>query len=641
MSTLADFHFLRPLALLLLLALPLFWLLWRRIGGGAGAWAGAVDAHLLPSLLERVEDRGSRGGLLLAMTAWILATLALAGPAWEREPMPLYHNQAARVLALELSPTMYAQDEKPNRLARARFKLEDMLARSRDYQTALIGYSGDAFVAAPLTDDIGTVQNLIGALDPSAMPVTGNDAARAIQAGVDLIEQAGLHRGEIVLLADGADERAVSAAARARAKGIEVSVLGIGSAAGAPVPLPQGDFLKDAEGNLVLARVDAGLLRRVADAGGGRFAALSADGGDLDIVLQDRVDAANPVQAEGSQAENARWRDRGAWLLLALLPLVMLGFRRGWLMIVVLAVALPMPQANAFSLPDLWLRADQQTARALEEGDVERAKTLAPTPEWRGGAAYRAGDYEAALHDYEQATGARGAYNKGNALAKLGRYEEALAAYDDALKQSPGMEDAKANRDAVAEFLKEHREQNKGEKGNEGGKDEQQKSSQSDAQQSSQDQDGAQGGEGDSAQSPSQSNEDAESGKGKDDAGKDDASSRQSPEQGKDGEDKERDSKDSGSKPPESRQPDAAEQQALSQEIDRQLAGDRQAEPGKDGKEAAAAATEAAEEDDATREKRQVLEHWLERVPDDPSGLLRRKFQLEYQRRLQREGDSR
>ncbi len=130
--------------------------------------------------------------------------------------MPLYRNQSARVLALELSATMMAQDEKPSRFERARYKLVDILERSKDYQTALIGYAGEAFVAAPLTDDIGTVRNLVDALDPSTMPVAGNHAGNAIQQAEKLIQQAGMHRGDIILLADSADDRAVVGGAHAR-----------------------------------------------------------------------------------------------------------------------------------------------------------------------------------------------------------------------------------------------------------------------------------------------------------------------------------------------------------------------------------------------------------------------------------------
>lgn len=636
MSAMSQFHFLRPFALLLLLLIPLFWFVWRVARSEAGAWRAVVDAHLLPHLLERVDGGADRFGLALAVLLWTLACLALAGPAWEREPMPLYHNQAARVLAIELAPTMYAQDEKPNRLARARFKLDDILARSRDHQTALIGYAGDAFVAAPLTDDVGTVRNLIDALDPGTMPVTGNDASRAIQAGVDLIGQAGLHRGEIVLLADDVGADAVAAARKAQAQGITVSVLGIGSAAGAPVPLPQGDFLKDGEGNMIVARLDEAALRAVAEAGGGRYAGLSADAHDLDVLLPDRVDAARNADTGGHTAESTRWRDRGPWLLLLLVPLALLGFRRGWLMSAALILLVPAHPVRAASLADLWRRPDQQAAHALEQGDAKRAASVAPTPEWRAGAAYRAGDYEAALRDYESASGADGAYNKGNALAKLGRYEDAIAAYDEALRLAPDMDDAKTNRQAVDEFLKQKRQEQNSPSPQNGSGQDSKKSPQGEqkSQSPQQEQNDQQGGQGEQAEQKdsrqgqegqqSSSERQPRDGESKQDA---DASSKQ-PNSGDGDEERKQ-----GGQQEEAGAPDAEQRKALSKEIDQALA-----DPSKKGEEGVAPRG-AAEEDDAAREKKQALEHWLQRVPDDPGGLLRRKFQLEYQRRQQRGGE--
>jgi Ca-activated chloride channel family protein len=654
MHALADFHFLRPLALLLVLAVPLFWLLWRNARADAGAWRAAVDAHLLPHLLERIDGGTGRSGLRLAALLWTLASVALAGPAWEREPMPLYRNQAARVLALELAPTMLAQDEKPNRLARARYKLEDILSRSRDYQTALIGYAGDAFVAAPLTDDVDTVRNLVDALDPATMPVAGNNTARAIGAGVDLIEQAGLHRGEIILLADGAGSGATAAARKAHEKGITVSVLGIGNANGAPVPLAQGDFLKDDSGNVVVARLDDAGLRAVAEAGGGRYAALTADARDLDGVLADRVDAssrADEAGADGSAAqtaESARWRDRGPWLLLLLAPLALLGFRRGWLMLLMVALCTPAPRADAASLADLWQRPDQQAAAALAKGDAKQAANVARSPDWRGSAAYRDGDYESAASDYANAQGADGAYNKGNALAKLGRYDDAIAAYDDALKLAPDMADAQANKQAVEQFQKQKQQQDKNSQSKNDGKNSQkqdskdknpqQRSDQDSQKQDSKDQDEQQNSSGDPNDQqqdqqgqPQDRQNSSQSGEQKDQQGKQDEQQRDDGKQqsatgaGDEKQDKAQDP---------SQQLDAQQQQALSKEIDKALAG--QPKPAdKNAKPQAG----VAEEDDATREKKQALEHWLQRVPDDPGGLLRRKFQLEYQRRQQHAGE--
>jgi len=640
MSALADFHFLRPLWLLLILAVPLFWLLRRHGRADAGAWRSAIDAHLLPHLIERIDAGSGRAGVVLAVALWTIACVSLAGPAWEREPMPLYRNQAARVLALELGTTMMAQDEKPSRFERARYKLVDILERSRDYQTALIGYAGEAFVAAPLTDDVGTVRNLVDSLDPSTMPVAGNRAGRAIEQAQDLIRQAGLHSGDIILLADSVDDDAVVAARQAHAEGLTVSVLAVGSTAGAPVPLSQGDFLKDDSGSVIVARLDEAGLRAVAEAGGGRYAALGPDGRDIDALLVNRAGVAVDASEAGGAEElaaNTRWRDRGPWLLLLVLPLSVFAFRRGWLMAIALMLLAPSPRADAASFKDLWLRPDQQAAAALAQGDAKQAASVARSPDWRASAAFRAGQYEAAATDYAKAHGADGAYNEGNALAKLGRYDDALAAYDRALKLAPDMEDAQANKAAVEEWLKRQPNQQD--------KSQNQKSSKSGDSKDQKQQDGEQkdSQEKDKQESGDSSQNQSEDGSDPSQSDQQDAEKKQQsgqPGSEKEGEQNQQQSSSGtpgdASDPQQSGQaegkPSSEQQQALSKAIDRSLASG--AKTDKDGKPVA-----AVEEDDATQEKRQALEHLLQRVPDDPGGLLRRKFLLEHQRRQQRGGD--
>jgi Ca-activated chloride channel family protein len=640
-SVLANFHFLRPLALLLLFAAPLFWLAWRTSRADAGAWRAAVDAHLLPHLIERIDGGQARTGILLAAALWTLACVVLAGPAWERQPMPLYRNQRARVLALELAPSMLAQDEKPNRLTRARFKLDDILARSRDYQTALIGYGADAFVAAPLTDDVGTVRNLVDALDPSTMPVAGNATARAIDSAAALIEQSGLHRGEVILIADSASDDAAAAARDAHAHGFIVSVLGIGTSTGAPVPLAQGDFVKDASGNVVMSRFDEAGLRAVAAAGGGRYANLSPDARDLDTLLAgDATDLSDSdtSNAPAQIAQSARWRDRGPWLLLLLLPLALFGFRRGWLMVAAFAVIAPMPSAQAAAFADLWQRPDQQAAAALATGDAKRALSVARSPQWRGSAAYRAGDYASAAGDYARAHGADGAYNQGNALAKLGRYEDAIAAYDQALKAAPDMADAKANRKAIEDFLKQSKppqtssSQQDKKSGSQGNSNDQQQKSDQNAQ-------GANAQQGQKDQQRGDQHEDPQKDASSPSSGDAQKQAQDDAKKGE-GEGQQKSTSTDGANQPDqtalaqTQKAKAAQQDALSKSIDKALT-----KPSQTGDTNAKPRSGVAIQDEATREKQQTLEHWLQRVPDDPGGLLRRKFQLEYQRRQQGAGE--
>ena len=621
MSALAEFRFLRPLWLLALPLLPLAWMLVRRLHGQAGAWQRVVDAQLLPYLLEANPLRRRSAAPWLAAGAWILACIALAGPAWEREKLPLLRNDAARVLALELAPTMLAADVKPSRLARARHKIHDILDASRDLQTALIGYAGDAFVAAPLTDDVETVRNLVDALDPGIMPVAGNAGGRAIEQAQRLIEQAGLADGEIILIADAAGSDGIDAARSARARGFTVSVLGVGTRAGAPVPLPQGGFLQDSAGNIVLPRLDEDGLRALADAGGGRYATLAADRSDLDQLLTDL--RGSSVREREGEAASERFRDRGPWFLLALLPLALLSFRRGWLL-VVLVVAAPLPRAQAFEFADLWLRRDQQAAAALAEGEAGRARELARDPALRGSAAYRSDDYAAAADAFAAATGADADYNRGNALAKLGRYEEALAAYERALAADPAMEDAQANRDAVEEWLKRQPKDKDSRQQGENKDGQQQDGQQQDGQQ----QDGQQqDGQQQDGQQQEGQQQDGQQQEGQQQDGQQQEGQQQDGQQ-QDGQQGEAAAKADAAGQPAQREHD---KQALSRAIDDALDGKADDET---------RVPVVSREEEAAREQQQALDQWLQRVPDDPGGLLRRKFQLEHERR-QRGGGGR
>jgi len=154
------------------------------------------------------------------------------------------------VILLDLSRSMDARDLKPSRLARARYKVEDLLARRGEGETALVVFAGAPFTVVPLTDDTKTIRSQLPALATDLMPVQGSNLAAAIDRGVALLKQAGSGRGRILVLADGVNGKgAEEAAARARRGGYPVSVIGVGTLEGAPIPTPQG-VLKDAGGNI-------------------------------------------------------------------------------------------------------------------------------------------------------------------------------------------------------------------------------------------------------------------------------------------------------------------------------------------------------------------------------------------------------
>ncbi|HEV2541097.1 MAG TPA: VWA domain-containing protein [Frateuria sp.] len=620
-EALHQFHFLRAGWLWLLLALPAIAWLAARAQGAPAQLERLVDAQLLPHLLQgRPQRRGAPSWLL--GIGWLLAVLALAGPAWSRVPQPLYADRAAQVVAISLSQRMLARDVAPSRLDRARYKARDLFAANHGGLNGLVAYAGEAFVVAPLTSDAGSLNDLLDALAPDTMPVEGDNAAAAIARGAALIRDAKVGGGSLVLVTDRADAQAQQAARQARADGVRVSVLGVGTPRGAPVPLADGGFLRDSRGELAMAGRDDAALAALAAAGGGQYVPMREDRADVQaLAAQLRTGEADIASGQAG----AQWEDRGPWLLLPLLPLLALAFRRGWLMVLALVLLPALPgRAYAGTWQDLWQRRDQQAAQALREGHAKQARTLARDPALRGAAAYRAGDYAAAIDALQPLDTADAQYNLGNALAKAGRYQDALAAYDRALARDPADADAKANRHAVQDWLRHQppkqdassdaQSQGSGQsskKSPQGQGDEQSKKDSQGNRQGEQ-QDGrqdSQGKQGQGQQPPNaQGNEDQ--------AGRD-GSRAQEP----------------GASRPLTPQQQAEQQartaragQALKQQMDQALGAAARKQGGEHQ-------LGALDQDDPQARLPAELRQALQRVPDDPGALLRRKFELEYRQR--------
>lgn len=587
----ADFHFLRP-AWLALLA-PLAWLCWRlaRRADGSAVLERFCDSALLPHLQVRLGAPVRRRLLPFALGG-VLGVLALAGPTVERVPQPVYREQTALVVLLDLSRSMNAQDLVPSRLERARFKIRDLLAARRRGQTALLVYTDRAFVVAPLTDDVNTIVSQLSVLEPALMPSQGTDAAAAVDAALALLAQAGEPHGDLLLVTDDVPPAQRQPLARLLAgRDVRLSVLGVGTPVGAPVP-DGGGFVQDRAGRTVVARLDADALADVARDGGGRYATLAPDARDVEALTEFFAARANGEVEKAAQRRTEQWEELGPWLLLPLLPLASLAFRRGVLLLVVLGVlAAPRPAA-AF---DWWFSPDQAGRRAFERKDYEDAARRYTDPAWRAAARYRAGDYAGATQELAGRDDAESAYNRGNALARQGRYEEAIAAYDAALRAAPDDADARYNKSLIEDALRR--------------RDEPPSAAPRESQSADQDrspQDGQGDGQG----------QDQNAGGGEADAS---GSAAEPPAT-------EQDARDA----PADEQEESARSPAEAEKTPRETAGNAAHEADdSDPAEAAHSDQSAA----ARREEALAVEQWLRQVPDDPGGLWRRKFRYQYQRR--------
>jgi len=574
----AELHFIRPEWLIALPLVVATAILFARRRLGPGSWEMIVDPQLIPHVLSGSQKSGLDHRWLIMAVAGVLGVLALAGPAWERIEQPVFRSEQALVVALDLSRSMDAQDVAPSRLLRARLKILDMLELRASGQTALVVYSANAFTVTPLTTDTDTVAALVNSLGTDIMPSRGSYPVAAINKGRALLDQAGVGYGEILLVTDGGSSPAAERVARdLRESGYTLSVLGVGTTQGAPIPRVTGGFVTDQSGQIAVPRLEESSLRKLATAGGGRYATISADNRDLDYLLSGEVGTSSAT--DDNQATD-QWREEGPWLLLLLLPLAAMAFRRGWAIVFVLAV-LPLAEPAQASLwDDLWQNKNQQGQKLLEEGDAVGAAERFEDSEWQAVSRYRGGDFSTSAAKFAESGDARNLYNLGNALAMQGDFETAIDAYDQVLEMDPDDVDAEYNRALLKEMQAEQEQQQEGE---------------------SQESDQESGGE--SEESDSESDSDQQS-------------------------DAQSDSESEGD--PAERPEDADEQEAL-EALQEEL--QRAAEQAGEQDESQQQLTE--EQLEALRraqEQEQAMEQWLRRIPNDPGGLLRRKFRYQYQR---------
>lgn len=576
-----DFHFIRPLWLIMIPFIFFLIIVFKKRRLSVGNWGNIIDKKLIPYVLHRDQLKEDPKIWWLFTVTGILAVIAMAGPTWEKIQQPSFRADQSLVIALDLSRSMNAQDLSPNRLTRGKLKILDILDRRRSAQVALIVYSANAFTVTPLTSDSDTIISLINSLDTSIMPSRGSYPAAAIEKGIQLLKQAGASNGEILLVTDGGITSDVfDSVNKLKSEGYKLSVLGVGTEDGAPIPKESGGFVIDNSGQIAIARLEIEDLIKLASIGGGTYTNLTSNDQDINMLLSGKV-----LDAEESDESlvTDQWHEFGPWLLLLIVPLSSLFFRRGWVFILILSV---LPHDNpvyAFEWIDLWKTKNQQAKEAFDNGDYDTAVSLFTDPKWLAAANYDAKNFQKSAQIFNSIDDSDSLYNYANSLAKSGQFKKALEIYNEVIDIENKPEDAIYNRDLIMNLLKE--QESKGENDNN-------------------EQSSNEGSSGDNSQDEmSENSQEAQKESSSEDGNNDDQNDL-----------------------------DSNREQSNEEDIE---AIERELEKAADSSENELqenASNETEVDERMVQEQQQALEQWLRRIPDDPGGLLRRKFRYQYQR---------
>lgn len=433
-----QFHFIRPLWLLALIPMVfLIWLRWHE--ESKPSWKDILPDHLREVLTIGEHGWRKQLPLKLLMVNVFIAILICAGPSWQREASPFGEDKASMLVVLDNSDSMLQTDLPPSRLERSKQKIRDLLAARKGGKTGLVVFAGTAHVAMPITQDSAVFDPFLAAIDPEIMPVKGKLAEKALP----LIDQQlqGLAGSTVLLVTDGVNPATISKYEDYFAdKPYQLLIL----AAGNP------DIVSNNP-------IDLDSLQTLASKTDGRLVEVSVDNTDIQ-QLSRYVERNMQLNGESSMP----WKDMGYVLLFPIALIMLIWFRKGWLvqwcLIAMVSGSVMMPgevMAENVSLKaeepqvvqkvttfdkaaqwwwDLWLTPDQQGQRLFNKQEYLAAAKQFSDPLRKGTAYYYASEFELAhsaflemQNDPSEEVRDFGLYNAASALA---RQREYLAARD-------------------------------------------------------------------------------------------------------------------------------------------------------------------------------------------------------------------
>ncbi len=280
-----------------------------------------AQSEMLRRMMGHVSIRAQHVKAVLLVVALLLVVAALTEPKWGYHWEKLKRRGIDVIIAIDVSRSMLAHDIKPDRLDRAKREILDLINMMQGDRIGLIAFAGSAFVQCPLTLDYGACKMFVDDLNPQLIPRGGTQIGEAIRKAVDAFEGDVKKHRALILITDGEDHESapLEAAELAKEKGIRIFCIGIGTPEGSPIQMTdeKGNmtYLKDANGQVVLSKLDEDTLKKVALKPGGAYVSATSSGMELDAIYKDRIAKMEEKELESSRKK--RYEPRFQWPLAA------------------------------------------------------------------------------------------------------------------------------------------------------------------------------------------------------------------------------------------------------------------------------------------------------------------------------------
>lgn len=287
------------------------------------------DSNLIAELspYANLRKRFAKLGLFIfALSSLILAMCNLQTGSKLTE---VKREGAELMVCLDVSNSMLAQDLNPNRLTRAKYALEKMIDKLEGDQLGLVIFAGEAYVQLPITSDYNAAKMFLESIGPGMVPVQGTNLAAALNKAAESFNKEQGKNKAIILITDGENHEtdAIEAASAAASSGIMINTIGIGSENGVPIPYIQNGIIKgykkDKEGNTVITKLNAEVLKQIAAKGNGVYVQASQADLGLNAIL-DKIDELDKAKIDSKMYTD--YEDQFQWFIGLSLILLLLEF---------------------------------------------------------------------------------------------------------------------------------------------------------------------------------------------------------------------------------------------------------------------------------------------------------------------------
>lgn len=280
-----------------------------------------VFSRLFPDWSSKKEWLRS----ILLLLGFTLLFISWSNPQWGTRKQKVKAKSTDVIIALDISQSMMAEDILPNRMEKAKRFTTELIKKLRGERIGLIFFAGSAYLQMPLSQDQASAELYVKSASPKQAGTQGTVIADAISLSGDIFGSDNPTQKALIVISDGENHEveAIQAAQKAYENGTSVYTLGVGTEAGAPIPFIERGrttYKRNKEGNPVNSALNVGLLKDVAESGGGKFYMIDQTMSALD-KLNDEID-----KLEKKEVEQRSFTDYNSYFQLFLFPAILLFF---------------------------------------------------------------------------------------------------------------------------------------------------------------------------------------------------------------------------------------------------------------------------------------------------------------------------